>query len=167
MSDFYRYFIVLGLVLGFSLQSQKDASAQEAAGGDIFDLIPFGTFASKVGQKQTFVCKSTIEPLECGNGSGGFVDNFYVMFIDIDQTPANSPLILFAIGSLDRLDANDCNAGSIQNIIVGFSDLPVSLQNSLMIPKGKKAVFHRVRVTNGNGSINVNAAQECVVPQSS
>lgn len=164
MKKSIRYYsAILVLVAGVFLQLQKDAYAQEE---DILDLIPYGVLGSSRNFRspQTFRCKEVKWlPLDCGDGSGGFVDNFYVIFIDADETPANSPLQLF---SVIPVDASLCRADSIQNIIVGRSDLPLDLQNSLTIPVGKQAVFHRVRVINGNHSLRISVDQYCVNPES-
>ncbi|NND00001.1 MAG: hypothetical protein HKN85_07455 [Gammaproteobacteria bacterium] len=168
MNNLYRYFLALGLIAGFSLLSQRDASAQDE---DILDLIPFAAFTSKFLEHQTILCKEIFEELDCGDGSGGFVDNFYVVFIDEESTPSKNPLSIFTDPLTPNaqsrpFEASDCDASSIQRMIVGFSDLPVDLQNSLMIPPGKRAVFHRVRVTNGNRQFPIRVLQFCEDPQS-
>jgi hypothetical protein len=163
MNSLFRHYIMLALIMACGVFPHGGANADDV---DILDLIPFGAIQSGLTVEKTFICKSVgFLPLECGDGTGGFIDNFYVMFIDVTDTPSNQPLdLLLSGGGSGSFGASDCNADSIQNTIVGFSDLPASIQDFLTIPNGKKAVFHRVRVINGNGSLQVNAAQRCVIP---
>lgn len=138
------------------------------ASGSILDLIPLGAFKSQeFVQLSVFICKEDVGlPLECGDGSGGFIDNFYVVFIDIDETPAQSALLLSFVDDASLFISKEhCAADSIERTVIGFSDLPESLRDTLTIPDGKKAVFHRVRVTNGNGALTIRISQQCEQPQ--
>jgi len=99
--------------------------------------------------------------LLCGNGSGGFVDNYYVIFIDKGLTPAKGPMLITVDGLYgDVLSDEHCQADLIEHQVVQEADVPSYLQGN--IPDGKQAVYHRVRVHNGNGKLEVAISQICL-----
>ncbi len=60
----------------------------------------------------------------------------------------------------DVLNDEHCQANLIEYQVVQEADVPSYLQGN--IPDGKQAVYHRVRVHNGNGKLEVAISQICL-----
>jgi len=159
------FLIGLGLLSSVEVYANTDDD-------NILDLIPFGALAKGFGltgsDKTTELCKNLeFKSLYCGDGSGGYVDNFYVIYIDKDRTAAKGPP-LFDPGPQQQLysqiPASECNADSIEYTRVSKDDLPPEMQAQVdaeLANNNKKAVYHRIRVYNGSGSILISIFQFC------
>ncbi|MCP3898535.1 MAG: hypothetical protein GY707_02245 [Desulfobacteraceae bacterium] len=111
------------------------------------------------GQRDSvYLCKEFYNyPLDCGNGSGGYTENFYVFFIDKNE---RARFVNFFPSSGSGDISSQCG-GSVSTSPVGFKELPKSMQDSLIVPTGKKMVAYKVTVTGGDGTLQIDANLEC------
>ncbi len=76
-----------------------------------------------------------IHPLDCGNGSGGYTEFFYVFFIDKNE---KARFVNFFPSSRSGDISSQCG-GSVSTRSVGLKELPKSMQDSLVVPTVKKS----------------------------
>ena len=162
--------LVLSSLLVACLTLQPYATIQAQIDFSEMDILDFTmAFIAGVGaleaKKPLVDCKpgeNIVQPLNCGDGFGGYKNNYYVFFISKDLEPES---LYLSIGSQDlTLLPSRCKADSIDITIISKDDnsIPDSLkEENLTIPSGKKAIYFVVRVNNGDGLLNVKLLPRC------
>jgi len=161
------------LILGLTMQPSRLVHAQIPNPQDMDILDFFMMYIGGVVEKDKELgpivnCdpeKTITVPLYCGDGFGGsgsFVNNYYVIFIDDNMEPESlSPT--FGEKNVE-LNKSHCIADriSITETTQDYKFLPDDLkEGNLIIPAGKKAVFYIVRVHNGAGKIDIKLNPTC------
>lgn len=164
---------LIAFLLCFTVQSNGPVYAQyDPFSNDILDLIPYGAMGSRYQKFSVELCKDTLwVDFNCGDGKGGWVDNFYVIYIAKDEVPAKgSPLIQLEDDSLPKTEIPNsfCKSDSIEYTRIRIDDLPSDMQNDVKSDpryKTHQAVYHRFRVRNGIGKERVRLKQLCEVQE--
>ena len=149
---------LIALFLCFTLQPNGLIYAQSDEESDVLDMmsaIMAGAIKSNIinPDVETEICKDPVaEYIDCGTGKNEYVDNFYVIFIDIGAIPGPIKIDVFDTVSQETFPLNIiyCQATSIEVDTIGYTQLPEHLQTSdFLPPSGKQAIYYRVRIYNG------------------
>lgn len=158
---------LIALVMCFAMQPNGQVYADNHDDSELLWLpaILAGAVKGGFADPKKTICKESIASLNCGDGKGGYTDNYYVVFIDENLTPAKGPTgaRIRVDSDFTFLEAEHCSADSIEFTRLNYGDLPSSLQNSWAVPDlGEQAIYTRIRVYNGTGKFDIRLIQGCI-----